>query len=107
MSARKLIRNAVTTVVTIIILSSHYAYAAPSQVLFSALDNGQAILREVKWEIVGLDSNSLQQDKRHTFTAELPLGKYLAKLTCNGKDFERPFKIVTPSHNVVIECVAH
>lgn len=107
MSARKLIRNVVTTFVTIIMLSSHYAYAVPSQVLFSALDNGKVILREVKWEIVGLDSNSLQKDKRHTFTAELPQGNYIAKLTCNGRNFERPFKIVTPSHNVVIECVTH
>ncbi|MDQ5769099.1 MAG: hypothetical protein L3K52_00570 [Candidatus Thiothrix sulfatifontis] len=107
MSARKLIRNAVTTFVTTLILSSHYAYAVNGEVLFSAVDNGKAILREVKWEIVGLDSHSLQHDKRHTFTAELPPGKYIAKLTCDGRNYERPFDIVTPFHNVVIECAGH
>lgn len=109
MSARKLIRNTITTLVITIALGSYYAYAVPStisngEVLFSAVDNGKALMREVKWEILRLDNNSSQKDKRHTFTAELPSGKYIAKLTCDGKDYERPFTIVSPYHKVLIDC---
>ncbi len=104
MSARKLIGNTITTFVTTLILSSAYAYAAPSEVLFSATEGGKPIMRTVQWEIFNLSDNSKQKDERHTFTAELPQGKYLAKLKCDGKEYERPFRIATPFHNVLIEC---
>lgn len=104
MSARKLIRNAITTFVTTLILSSTYAYAVPSEVLFSATENSQPILRTVKWEIFGPDRKIKQEDERHTFTLKLPPGEYLAKLKCDGKDYERPFTIATPFHKVRIEC---
>lgn len=105
MSVRKLIRNAITTFVTTLVLSSAYAYAAPNgEVLFSATEGGKPIMRTVQWEIFNLDSNSKQEDVRHTFTVKLPPGEYLAKLRCDGKDYERPFTIATPFHNVLIEC---
>lgn len=104
MLARKLIRNAITTLVTTLIFSSAYAYAVPSQVLFSATEGGKPIMRTVQWEIFNLGNNSKQKDERHTFTAKLPEGEYLAKLKCDGKEYERPFRIATPFHNVLIEC---
>lgn len=109
MSARKLIRNTATTFATVVFLGIACAHAItleakPGEVLFRAVNDGAALLREVKWEITSSDNQLSTTDKRHTFTTELPPGEYVAKLTCNGKDYQRAFKIISPHHKVVIDC---
>lgn len=112
MSARKLIHNTVTAAAIVAVLSGYSAHAIPpinaieGDVMFSAVENGAFLLKRVDWEIISLKDQSTRKDTRHTFTTKLPSGDYIAKLDCKGRHFERKFTIVTPSHNVIIDCAA-